>query len=166
MRSEITCYKNATQCWSYIVMEAQSMQKKIAPLFLGGTLPFFCFSGPIQFGVSPQHFCLTLNLIRKSKLFRKSRRCQLLIQFSEFQCYETSFLVLKMFCVNDGSNISNLKWHLVYSFPSHLPKFLFNLYLLSTGLSTAVRGCWSFISFYSQVLSPQGRVKHWQQNIF
>ena len=38
-------------------------------------------------------------------------------------------------------------------------------YLLSTGLSTAVRGYWSFISFYLQVLSPQGRVKHWQQNI-
>ena len=118
--------------------------KENCAAFPGRHFPLFCFSGPIQFGVSPQHFCLTLNLIRKSKLFRKSRRCQLLIQFSEFQCYETSFLVLKMFCVNDGSNISNLKWHLVYSFPSHLPKFLFNLYLLSTGLSTAVRGYWSF----------------------
>ena len=36
-------------------------------------------------------------------------------------------------------------------------------YLLSTGLSTAVRGYWSFISFYSRVLSPQGRFKHWQK---
>ena len=82
--------------------------KENCAAFPGRHFPLFCFLGPIQFGVSPQHFCLTLNLIRKSKLFRKSRRCQLLIQFSEFQCYETSFLVLTMFCVNDGSNISNL----------------------------------------------------------
>ena len=82
--------------------------KENCAAFPGRHFPLFCFSGPIQFGVSPQHFCLTLNLIRKSKLFQKSRRCQLLIQFSEFQCYETSFFVLTMFCVNDGSNISNL----------------------------------------------------------
>ena len=36
---------------------------------------------------------------------------------------------------------------------------------VSTGLSTAVRGYWSFISFYSQVFSPQCRVKHRQQSI-
>ena len=40
------------------------------------------------------------------------------------------------------------------------------LYLIPTGLSTAIRGYWSFISFYSRVLSPQGRFKHWQQNIY
>ena len=36
-------------------------------------------------------------------------------------------------------------------------------YLISTGISTTVRGYWSFISFYSRVLSPQGRFKHWQK---
>ena len=29
-------------------MEAQSMQKKIAPLFLGGTFPFFVFQAPFS----------------------------------------------------------------------------------------------------------------------
>ena len=38
-------------------------------------------------------------------------------------------------------------------------------YLVSTGVSTAVRGYWSFISSYLRVLSPQGCFKHWQQNI-
>ena len=37
-------------------------------------------------------------------------------------------------------------------------------YLVSTGLSTAVRGYWSFISFYSRVLLPQARFKYWPEN--
>ena len=38
-------------------------------------------------------------------------------------------------------------------------------YLLSTGLSTAVEAVEVLSHFYLQVLSPQVRVKHWQQNI-
>ena len=54
--------------------------------------PLFLRLGLIQVSFSSGHFCLTLNPIRKSEFFQKSRvqaQLAVLIQFTEFEFYKT-----------------------------------------------------------------------------
>ena len=72
--------------------------------------PFLLSLSPIQVSFSSTHFCLTLNPIRKSKFFQKSRveaQLSVLIQFTEFKCYKNPVIILRrpiVLCVRVREN--------------------------------------------------------------